>query len=104
MEKTYQKNLQALYDVNRELYNRLITLKSNDKFEIFIGKSAQDVNIVENSSQLALYKIPNLDLSSKLKELEPLYKHPFLVFFGVGNGFLFSSLLANRRFKNLVVI
>lgn len=104
MEKTYQRNLEALYELNRELYNRLIALKTNEKFDLFMGEKAGDVNIVENSSKLTLYDIPSLDLDSKLKELEPLYKHPFLVFFGIGNGFLFSSLLGNKLFKNIVVV
>lgn len=104
MENRYKNNLKALYETNRELYNRLISLKSNEKFDLFIGKDPIDANILDNSTKTALYNNPKLDLNSELKELEPLYKYPFLVFFGIGNGFLFNSLLGNKNFLNIVII
>lgn len=104
MENTYKANLEALYNVNRELYNQLVCVEANSKFDLFMGEKAGDVNLLENATKLTIYSDPNFDLQMKLKELEPLYKHPFLFFFGLGNGFLFSSLLGNKKFVNLIVV
>lgn len=103
MEAVYRKNLEALFEVNRELYTRLQTLEGNTRFEVFAGKEPRDVNLLDTLSKTPLYLEPVGENAFRLQELAPLYRHPFLCFFGLGNGFLFGDLLKNPAFAYLIV-
>ncbi|MDR3162366.1 MAG: DUF115 domain-containing protein [Helicobacteraceae bacterium] len=104
MEKTYQGNLEALYNVNRELWRRLRKCESNERFEVFTGKDPLDVNLLDTVSRRTLYDKPISDTEQKLLQLAEKMRYPFLCFFGFGNGFLLKALLKNRTLAHIIVI
>ncbi|GHV08445.1 hypothetical protein AGMMS50229_16880 [Campylobacterota bacterium] len=104
MERNYKNNLKALYDSNRELWQRLQSVDGNERFEVFAGKDAIDVNILDHNRKLALYDEPISDIEIRVGELGKYLNYAFLAFFGVGNGFLIRTLLKNRALKHLMIV
>lgn len=101
----FDKNLEALSQVNPLLAAQLKILEPNKKYEIYIGKDPLNINIYDKENKTALY--PNEPLRQtleKIKEFEPLSLYPFFYFFGFGNGIFYRLLLnQNKSLKKLFI-
>lgn len=104
MENIYEKNLSVLEKVNPELYDELLEINSNERFDVFQGNQEYAINILDTKTDTTLYSNPVEELKTKEKEYERLREFPFLYFFGLGNGFEIKFLLKNIKLERLVVI
>jgi hypothetical protein len=104
MKEFYSLNMAALKEAAPHLHDKLKTIQSNEQFEVFAGKDPIDINILDHAQNTPLYTEPVADTLAFLKEMGPYSRYPFLVFFGVGNGFFYKAMLANEAFMHLIVI
>lgn len=96
MENIYENNLVALAMVNLRLANDLMKIKSNTKFDVFVGKNPEDINIFDKERDFEpLYLTqPKQELFEKLHSIEAKSEYPYFYFFGVGNGLLYKIILS----------
>ena len=90
MKEFYSLNMAALKEAAPHLHDKLKTIQSNEQFEVFAGKDPIDINILDHAQNTPLYTEPVADTLAFLKEMGPYSRYPFLVFFGVGNGFFYQ--------------
>ncbi|MBT0827221.1 hypothetical protein KJQ75_00005, partial [Campylobacter lari] len=88
LELNFSKNLQVLKEINASLADKILQVKSNERFELF-----------EKNYDIYDHKTKQFCVQNALDNLsfyEQNYKrHPFLIFFGIGNGMLIFELLKN---------
>ncbi|EAK9994413.1 motility associated factor glycosyltransferase family protein [Campylobacter lari] len=88
LELNFSKNLQVLKEINASLADKILQVKSNERFELF-----------EKNYDIYDHKTKHFCIQNALGNLsfyEQNYKrHPFLIFFGIGNGMLIFELLKN---------
>ncbi|MCV3430795.1 motility associated factor glycosyltransferase family protein [Campylobacter lari] len=88
LELNFSKNLQVLKEINASLADKILQVKSNERFELF-----------EKNYDIYDHKTKQFSIQNALDNLsfyEQNYKrHPFLIFFGIGNGMLIFELLKN---------
>ncbi|HEC1745801.1 TPA: motility associated factor glycosyltransferase family protein [Campylobacter lari] len=88
LELNFSKNLQVLKEINASLADKILQVKSNERFELF-----------EKNYDIYDHKTKQFCIQNALDNLsfyEQNYKrHPFLIFFGIGNGMLIFQLLKN---------
>ncbi|QKF56738.1 motility associated factor glycosyltransferase family protein [Campylobacter ornithocola] len=88
LELNFSRNLQVLKEINTNLADKILQVKSNERFELF-----------EKNYDIYDHKTKQFCIQNALNNLsfyEENYKrHPFLVFFGIGNGALVFELLKN---------
>ncbi|MBT0823640.1 DUF115 domain-containing protein, partial [Campylobacter lari] len=88
LELNFSKNLQVLKEINASLADKILQVKSNERFELF-----------EKNYDIYDHKTKQFCMQNALDNLsfyEQNYKrHPFLIFFGIGNGMLIFELLKN---------
>ncbi|MCV3345841.1 motility associated factor glycosyltransferase family protein [Campylobacter lari] len=88
LELNFSKNLQVLKEINASLAVKILQVKSNERFELF-----------EKNYDIYDHKTKQFCIQNALDNLsfyEQNYKrHPFLIFFGIGNGMLIFELLKN---------
>ncbi|WP_410689705.1 motility associated factor glycosyltransferase family protein [Campylobacter lari] len=88
LEFNFSKNLQVLKEINASLADKILQVKSNERFELF-----------EKNYDIYDHKTKQFCIQNALDNLsfyEQNYKrHPFLIFFGIGNGMLIFELLKN---------
>ncbi|WP_410690029.1 motility accessory factor [Campylobacter lari] len=88
LELNFSKNLQVLKEINASLADKILQVKSNERFELF-----------EKNYDIYDHKTKQFCIQNALDNLsfyEQNYKrHPFLIFFGIGNGMLIFELLKN---------
>lgn len=101
MSEIFEKNMIALARVNLELAEALMLTKSNERYEVVIGKSPDEINLFDKQKNFEpLYNsYPSQALSEKLALLQGDYQHPYFCFFGVGNGVLYKIMCS--EFKQL---
>lgn len=104
MQDNFTKNLNALKGVNSELYQRLVAVKTNSKFEVFAGRDPIDVNILDATTKQTIYKDPVADTQALLEEFTAYSNYPYLFIFGLGNGIFAKALLENKKLKHLIVV
>ncbi|SUX05372.1 motility associated factor glycosyltransferase family protein [Campylobacter lari] len=88
LELNFSKNLQVLKEINASLADKILQVKSNERFELF-----------EKNYDIYDHKTKQFCIQNALDNLS-FYKqnykrHPFLIFFGIGNGMLIFELLKN---------
>ncbi len=89
----FKKNLQALKEVDESLAKKLKQIKSNKKYEVFVGNDPANINIIDMEKKEPLYLgQPVEETISSLENLRNKQKYPFLYFFGLGNGILFKLI------------
>ncbi|AKJ52983.1 hypothetical protein CD56_00850 [Campylobacter lari] len=97
LELNFSKNLQVLKEINASLADKILQVKSNERFELF-----------EKNYDIYDHKTKQFCIQNALDNLsfyEQNYKrHPFLVFFGIGNGILIFELLKNPLKDYICVI
>lgn len=101
LNSRFDKNIEALSQVNPLLAAQLKILVPNQKYEVYIGDDPLNINIYDKENKIALYpNEPLMQTLEKIKEFEPFALYPFLYFFGFGNG-IFYRLLLNQNTKSL---
>ncbi|MBT0832142.1 motility associated factor glycosyltransferase family protein [Campylobacter lari] len=100
----FNKNLGALESYNATLADKIEDVKTNERFEVFAGKSAFDINIYDHELKQSLYNNPEKFFDEKYNEIYTKYeRYPVLFFYGLGNGLLYKALLKNENHKSIVV-
>ncbi|MBT0794964.1 DUF115 domain-containing protein, partial [Campylobacter lari] len=103
-EANFNKNLGALESYNATLADKIEDVKTNERFEVFAGKSAFDINIYDHELKQSLYGNPEKFFDEKYNEIYTKYeRYPVLFFYGLGNGLLYKALLKNENHKSIVV-
>ncbi|AJD05719.1 motility associated factor glycosyltransferase family protein [Campylobacter lari] len=103
-EANFNKNLGALESYNAILADKIEDVKTNERFEVFTGKSAFDINIYDHELKQSLYDNPEKFFDEKYNEIYTKYeRYPVLFFYGLGNGLLYKALLKNENHKSIVV-
>ncbi|MCV3449970.1 DUF115 domain-containing protein [Campylobacter lari] len=103
-EANFNKNVGALESYNATLADKIEDVKTNERFEVFAGKSAFDINIYDHELKQSLYDNPEKFFDEKYNEIYTKYeRYPVLFFYGLGNGLLYKALLQNENHKSIVV-
>ncbi len=102
----FDKNIEALLQVNPVLGAQLKFLKPNEKYEVFVGSDPLNINIYDRENKVALYhKEPLVEVMDKIKEFEAFKLYPFFYFFGIGNGIFYRFLLnQNKKYLNKIFV
>jgi len=105
MENFYEKNLNALIQVDPLLGASLFAIQQNEQFEVFQGKDMLDINLLDTQRNDFLYQKPIDNLEAIITKIDKEYlRYPVLFFYGIGNGLYLKGLLGNASLKHLVVI
>lgn len=102
----FQHNQKALSLSFFALSRLLETVNVDAKYEVFMAENdVSTLNMLEKQRSLALYQDKPLDaIQDALQRFEAYNNHPYLYFFGVGNGVLLKKLLENPKHKRIVVV
>jgi len=98
------KNLHALLQVNPDLANKILPIKSNQRFEVFQGKDPVDINMLDTELESFMYAYPVADALSVAEELKERDNIPFRYLFGISNGVVLQTFLKEPLLESLVVI
>jgi hypothetical protein len=107
MNDFLQINLDALITVDPLLTAKLMGIKENKRFEVYMDENdPANINIIDNELHKPLYKTRPIDeTQQKLKAYLTEYSgYPYLYFFGMGNGVFYKILLANELHKRVVCV
>ncbi|MBX2077983.1 motility associated factor glycosyltransferase family protein, partial [Campylobacter peloridis] len=97
LELNFSKNLQALKEVDSNLADKILQIQGNKRFELI----EKNYDIYDNDKKE--FCIQNA--FDNLSFYEQNYKrHPFLIFFGIGNGLVIYELLKNPLKDYLCII
>ncbi|EFN2928223.1 motility associated factor glycosyltransferase family protein, partial [Campylobacter lari] len=102
--KIFKKNLKALQgEQYNNLRKKLQKIKQLKDFTYIIDKDPLNCNVIFQSTK-KIYENPLLELQESLKLFQNDYaRYPVLFFYGLGNGILYKSLLANKEHKKIIV-
>lgn len=105
MNNFFESNLASLAVKNPNLAFKLQNITPNQKYEVFIGEDIANYNIVDKNENVAIFSTQPLQETMKRFDTlkESLY-HPYLYFYGMGNGVLHKLLLDQEIRKRIVVI
>ena len=103
---TFDKNIKSILQKNPLLATKLISVDTNERFEVFLDSSEPlNINIVDRLDFTPIYKTtPLKEIQDRFEELKILHRYPYLYFFGIGNGILFKMLLKNDQHKRVLVV
>ena len=102
---TLHTNLEALRTINPDLAERLSEITSNQLYEVYADKDPANINLIDTRDNTPLYRsIPSDETIKKIEELASYQQHPYLYFFGLGNGIVYKLLLQNENHRRIVVI
>jgi hypothetical protein len=101
LEENYKKNSEAIQRALPSIYARLERLEENIKYDIII-KTDEPVNILDIERNVLLHNNSSAYFKEKAASFYPLREHPFLYFFGMGNGLLIKRLLENPKHTVIV--
>ena len=105
MKSFYEKNIDALIKINPSLGASLFSIQQNERFEVFQGKDALDINILDTKLNDFIYNEPLSELTTTAELMNDDYgRYPVLFFYGIGNGLLLRALLENESLEHLIVI
>ncbi|EIY6495093.1 motility associated factor glycosyltransferase family protein [Campylobacter lari] len=102
--KIFKKNLKALQgEQYNNLRKKLQKIKQLKDFTYIIDKDPLNCNVIFQGTK-KIYENPLLELQESLKLFQNDYaRYPVLFFYGLGNGILYKSLLANKEHKKIIV-
>lgn len=102
----YKKNLQALKNVDIQLYKELLTIETNNQFEVFLTtEDVSNANIINIQNYIPMYEgEASLEIQESLKKFQQFDNYPILYFFGLGNGSFYKKLLQNKKHQSVIVI
>jgi len=105
MATFYEKNIDALIKKDPLLGSSLFGIQENNRFEVFQGNDALDINILDTEKNDFIYQQPNIELVNQVKNFHEEYvRYPVLFFYGIGNGLLVKALLENDSLEHLIII
>ncbi|MFW6307600.1 MAG: motility associated factor glycosyltransferase family protein [Campylobacterales bacterium] len=107
MNDFLQINLDALITIDPLLTAKLMGVKENKRFEVYMDETdPANINIIDNELHKPLYKTRPIDeTQEKLKKYLTEYSgYPYLYFFGIGNGIFYKILLSNELHKRVVCV
>lgn len=102
----YEQNLQLLVSKKPELAARLLAVKGNDAYEVFVDDNDPlNINILHvQTNQIMFQSKPLLEVMEKYEVFEKTFsRYPVLYFFGVGNG-VFLKLLMQQELHGRVIV
>jgi len=103
----YEKNLEALAQVDTELESIMRLTLSNEDFEVFLSENDEIINaniLDKRCNQLLYQDEASKEIVTKLKEFEQYDNYPLLYCFGIGNGTFYKQLLKNPKHQSVMVI
>jgi len=92
----FEKNLEALLNVNPQLAAKILSIKTNDKFEVFMDeKDPINVNLYDKENDFIFYPSKPIDevISQYNDMLKKYARYPFMFFYGISNGLLIKLVL-----------
>ncbi|MDD3324754.1 MAG: DUF115 domain-containing protein [Sulfurospirillaceae bacterium] len=95
-ELNYKANLSALGKMDINLYQSLLKIEENSRFEA-IPCEGNLFDIVDMQTQERFYTEPLSHTQKALRYFHPMREHTFLYLFGIGNGNLHKELLKNPK-------
>ena len=98
----FNKNLQALQQVNPNLANKLKST-INTNYEIYQGDDPANINYINKKVFKPIYDNPIKETMQKIKEFEKYREYPVLYFFGLGNGIFYKSILAHKKLEKVII-
>ena len=105
MVNFYEQNINALIKQNPSLGVSLFAIKQNERFEVFQGEDALDINILDTLTNDFIYEKPLDELTKHVELMNDVYvRYPVLFFYGIGNGLLLKALLENESLEHLIVV
>lgn len=100
----FERNLIAVAEYSALLAEELLNVKTNQEFQVYLGKDPVDINIVNVKNQSFVYNNPVKDVAKKIEYYEDEYaRYPALFFYGLGNGVFYKAILNNQSHKNIIV-
>ena len=101
----YQKNINALKNVDIVLATKIIQASRGDSFELsIVSEKHQLYNIVDTLQEKALYENIIDELQENLQKLHPKNHEAFIYLFGIANAYALHILLDNKNHERIVVI
>lgn len=101
----YQKNINALKNVDVVLATKIIQASRGDSFELsVVSDKHQLYNVIDLLQEKPLYNNIIDELQEHLQELHPKNREPFIYLFGIANAYTLPILLANEKHKRVAVI
>ncbi|MBL0687238.1 MAG: motility associated factor glycosyltransferase family protein [Sulfurospirillum sp.] len=104
MKTIYENNLDVLKKYNEKLYKQLLNIKENSRYEVFQGKKANDINILDTQKSIRFYDNPLKEMKKKIEYFKKFSEYDFLYLFGVANGVVIKKILENKKHQQIVVI
>jgi len=104
MPSLYEKNLSSLKQINSRLWEKLEPIKSNTRYDVFQGKQAESINILDTKTNDFLYVNPTEDVLKQQIALRAYREYEYLFIYGVGNGILIKELLKNTKIQKPFVL
>ncbi len=100
----YENNLIAFSSVDKALADKLKSITTNEKYEVFVTdmEHLSDLRIVDNRDATAIDNSMD-DINNKLKEFEEFDNYYALYFFGIGSGVFYKELLKNLNHKHIYI-
>ena len=101
------RNLSALININPELVARIMEIKENKKFEVFLDENdILNYNIYDVENDEIFYKTtPIQEVIAQYETIEKVYsRYPYLYFYGINNGVLYKLLLQKKNIEKIVII
>lgn len=102
----FKKNLDSMKgNVYKKLKEELKNFQELRDFSFTIGKDSLNINLICKKNLKKIYQDPVQELNENLVFYQQnYYNHPFLFFYGLGNGILYKALLKNLNHKRIVII
>lgn len=102
----FEKNILALAEHNQLLHTKLSSFGDVENFEIFMDEDdIATLNFVNTKNFTPLYEgSPKETLEEQITQYKLFAKHPYLYFYGIGNGVLIKELLKNETHRRVMVI
>jgi len=98
----FKKNIDALMQVDPKLVAQLMTIKTNERFEIFVDqKDAANINIYDKTLEVPIYKsVPIDEINSSFNKFKDKYiRYPVIFVYGIGNGVWLKMILELKSIK-----
>jgi hypothetical protein len=104
LNDNYEKNIQALKDVDIVLATKIIQSAAGESFELSIISSEHHLyNILDHMQERALYNSIVDELQDQIQTLQTEVNTPFIYLFGIGNGYTLPILLENSHHRRITV-
>ncbi|MDR2904862.1 MAG: DUF115 domain-containing protein [Helicobacteraceae bacterium] len=103
-EDNFRKNVASFNAIGQNLLaERLLSVKGNERFEVFMGSDPIDINILDHQTGATIYNLPVADAQKRLEDFSKKSLYPFMAIFGFGNSILVKALLKNNALNRLLV-